>query len=58
MRLTAPAKATWLVSLVLGVVGILVRMEALRAPALGFDAFWLVVAAFVLLLMAPVAKGL
>ena len=58
MRLTPPAQATWLVAVVLGLVGILVRTGALRLPGLGIDAFWLVVAAFVLLAVAPLAKGL
>jgi hypothetical protein len=58
VRLTPPAKSTWLIAVILGVLGILVRTNALRLPGLGFDAFWLVVVAFVLLVIAPLAKGL
>ena len=58
MRLTPPARATWLVALIVGIVGILVRTGALRLPGIGFDAFWLVAVAFGLLAIAPLAKGL
>jgi hypothetical protein len=58
VRLTPPAQSTWLLALILGLVGILIRLGALRFPGLGFDAFWLVVLAFALLVIAPVAKGL
>lgn len=58
MRLTPPAQTTWLVALILGVLGIFIRTGALRFPGLGFDAFWLVVVAFALLVIAPLAKGL
>jgi hypothetical protein len=57
MRLTPPAQATWIVAVILGVLGILVRSGSLRL-GLGFDAFWLVVAAFVLLAVAPLVKGI
>jgi multisubunit Na+/H+ antiporter MnhB subunit len=56
VRLTPPAQSTWLLALILGLVGILIRLGALRFPGLGFDAFWLVVLAFALLVIAPVAK--
>ena len=58
MRLTPPAQTTWLVALILGLLGILIRTGALRFPGLGFDAFWLVVLAFALLVIAPLSKGL
>ena len=58
MRLTPPAQTTWLIALVLGLLGIVIRTGALRLPGLGIDAFWLVVIGFVLLVIAPLAKGL
>ena len=58
MRLTPPAQTTWLVALILGVLGIFIRTGALRLPGLGFDAFWLVVLAFALLVIAPLSRGL
>jgi hypothetical protein len=58
VRLTPPAKTTWLIALILGFLGILVRTGALRLPGLGVDSFWLVAAAFALLVIAPLTKGL
>jgi multisubunit Na+/H+ antiporter MnhB subunit len=58
VRLTPPAQSTWLLAVILGLVGILIRLGALRFPGLGFDAFWLVVLAFALLVIAPISKGL
>jgi hypothetical protein len=58
VRLTPPAQTTWLVAVILGLLGILIRTGALRIPGLGFDAFWIVVLAFALLVIAPLAKGL
>jgi hypothetical protein len=57
VRLTPPAKPTWLIAIVLGVLGILARTGS-GIPSLGIEAFWLVTAGFVLLAIAPVAKGL
>lgn len=58
MRLTPPAQLTWIIALIVGSLGILVRVGALRLPGLGLDSFWLVAVAFLLLLVAPLAKGL
>ena len=58
MRLTPPAQLTWIIALIVGSLGILVRVGALRLPGLGVDSFWLVTVAFVLLLVAPMTRGL
>lgn len=58
MRLTPPATTTWIVAVILGLLGIFIRVGALHLPGLGIDSFWLVVIAFVLLVIAPLAKGL
>ena len=58
LRLTPPAQLTWVIALILGILGILMRTGALRLPGLGIESFWLVTAAFVLLAVAPLAKGL
>ena len=58
MRLTPPSMAIWLVAFILGLLGILLRMQVLRLPGLGIEAFWLVGIAFILLLIAPLVKGL
>ena len=56
MKLSAPQKTTWLVALIVGVVGILARLVAI--PVLSGMAFWLVAVAFVLLVLATYLKGL
>lgn len=57
MKLSAPKQITWIVALILGIVGILATLVALPVitPALGF---WLVVLGWVLLLIATVLSGL
>jgi hypothetical protein len=49
---------TWIVALVLGLLGILIHERFLRVSALGIESFWLVAGAFVLLLIATLARGL
>jgi hypothetical protein len=56
MRLSAPKVVTWWVALIIGVVGILANLAVI--PMLGGLAFWLVVVAFVLLLIATLFSGL
>lgn len=57
MNLSAPKQITWIIALVLGVVGILSTLMAIPVitPAIGF---WLVVAGWALLLIASVTRGL
>jgi hypothetical protein len=57
MRLGAPKQITWIIALILGVVGILAVLVTLPVitPALGF---WLVVVGWVLLLIAAITRGL
>ena len=57
MRLSAPRQITWIIALILGVVGILATLVTLPVitPALGF---WLVVAGWALLLIATITSGL
>ena len=59
MNLSAPKMVTWLVALVVGVIGILIHVGSLSIVAVPFGlGFWLVVVAFVLLLVATLMKGL
>ena len=59
MNLSAPKMITWVVALVVGVVGILIQVGSLTIVAVPFGlGFWLVVVAFVLLLVATITKGL
>lgn len=57
MKLSAPRQITWIIALVLGVVGILANLASIPAitPELGF---WLVVAGWALLLIATITRGL
>jgi hypothetical protein len=57
MKLSAPKQITWIIALVLGIVGILATLVALPVitPAIGF---WLVVVGWALLLIAAVTRGL
>lgn len=55
MKLNAPKKTTWLVAIVVGAVGIIANFVAI--PVLSGFAFWLVVAAFVILALATYLKG-
>jgi protein-S-isoprenylcysteine O-methyltransferase Ste14 len=57
VKLNAPKQITWIIALILGVVGILATLVTLPVitPALGF---WLVVAGWALLLIATITHGL
>ena len=57
MRLSAPKQITWIVALILGVVGILANLTSIPVitPDLGF---WLVVVGWGLLLIATITHGL
>ena len=56
-RLNAPKQVTWVIALILGVVGILANLASIPVitPVIGF---WLVVAGWALLLIATITRGL
>ncbi|NPV87805.1 MAG: hypothetical protein HPY45_17540 [Anaerolineae bacterium] len=56
MRLSKPKTITWWIAVIVGVVGIVAKLVAI--PVLSGIAFWLVAAAFVLLALANLLKGL
>lgn len=58
MRLTPPSMAVWTVALIFGLLGFLLRFHVLRLSGLGIEPFWLVGIGFILLLIAPLVKGL
>jgi hypothetical protein len=58
MRLTPPATATWVIALVFGVLGILAQQGIFRIPGLGIQPFFLLTIGYVLLLIAPLVKGI
>jgi hypothetical protein len=57
MKLSAPKQITWIIALILGVVGILATLVTLPVitAAIGF---WLVVVGWALLLIAAITHGL
>ena len=57
MKLSAPRQITWIVALILGVVGILANLTSLPVitPAIGF---WLLAVGWALLLIATITQGL
>jgi len=58
MRLTPPATVTWIIALVVGVLGILAQQGIFRIPGLGIQPFYLLAIGYVLLLVAPLVKGI
>lgn len=57
MTLSSPKMITWVIALVLGVIGILANLVSLPIVSAAFG-FWLLVIAFLLLVVASVVKGL
>ena len=57
MKLTAPATATWLIAVIVGVLGILLHENVVHIR-LGIESFWLVATAFILLAIASLLRGL
>lgn len=55
MKLNKPKNVTFIVALVLGVLGILAQLVTI--PVLSSFAFWLVVAGFVVLVLSILLKG-
>jgi hypothetical protein len=59
MKLSAPKMITWIVALIVGVIGVLLTVANVSLVAVPFGlGFWLVVVAFVLLLLATALTGL
>ena len=56
MRLSAPKKATWLVAVVLGGLGIVSQYVPLGS--LSANSYWLVAAGFVILTLATALDGM
>ena len=57
MKLSAPKQITWIIALILGIVGILANLVALPVitPVIGF---WLLALGWVLLVIATIVHGL
>jgi len=57
MRLSPPRQITWIIALILGVVGILANLTTIPVVTAAIG-FWLVVVAWALLLIASITRGL
>jgi hypothetical protein len=57
MKLSAPRQITWIIALILGIVGILAQLTSLPVITATIG-FWLLAVAWVLLLIAAVTRGL
>jgi hypothetical protein len=58
MKLKAPAVKTWLLSLGLGLLGLLLHQGVVKIPTFGLGSFWLVVLGWGLLIIATLLKTL
>lgn len=56
MRLNAPKQITWIIALILGIVGLVA--ELVTIPVLSNIAFWIVLVALALMLLATYIEGL
>jgi hypothetical protein len=56
MRLNAPKKIIWLISLIVGLLGVI--FSVVTVPFLTTISFWLVVIAWLLLILATYLKGM
>lgn len=56
MKLSAPKNITWLIAVVVGVLGILGTLTSI--PFVSDNSFWFVAVGFVLLALATLLKGL
>jgi hypothetical protein len=57
LKLSAPKEITWIIAVILGVVGLLMEFGVIGALG-SIEAFWLLGAGFVLLALASLVKGL
>lgn len=55
MKLSSPKQITWVIALIVGIAGVLAYLLPLGIPALGF---WLIVIAWLLLVLATAMDGL
>jgi uncharacterized membrane protein HdeD (DUF308 family) len=57
MKYSAPKQITWIIGLILGIVGILANLVALPVitPVIGF---WLLAVGWALMIIATITKGL
>ena len=58
MKFKSPMKVTWIIAVILGVIGTLPVLGVKLPPVAGIDYVWFLIAAWVLLALATVIKGL
>ena len=58
MKTQAPKSITWIISVILAVLGILLYLRIITIPVLAPYDFWLVAVAFILLALGNIVKGL
>ncbi len=56
MKLSAPKMVTWIIALVLGIIGLIGQLVTI--PVISGLAFWIVLVALVLMLLATYFEGL
>jgi len=56
MKLSAPTQIVWIIALVLGIVGIIASFVTI--PVLSGLAFWIVVVAWLILVVSTAMKGI
>jgi len=60
MQMNSPKLLTWVIAVIIGLLGILIHADVMSVPALErvIRPFWLVSAGFVILTLGNVFKGL
>lgn len=58
MKTQAPKFITWLISLILAALGLLIHLGIITTPVLAPYGFWLVAVAFILLALGNILTGL
>jgi hypothetical protein len=58
MKFKSPMKVTWIIAVILGVLGTLEALKVVKLPVVGGYSTYLLIAAWVLLALGTVIKGL
>ncbi len=58
MKLSAPKQIVWLIALILGLLSILMALGVFTISALAGHVFWIMAAAWALLILATLLKGI
>ena len=58
MNMSAPKKSTWLIAVIIGVIGIFMHQGVVKISGISGHSFWLVAIAFVVLALSSLFKWL